>query len=50
MEIALPLTKEGRETLIGFADGDGRYLLTLAEEVFQTPIKDPLDLVMSIII
>jgi len=43
MEIALPLTKEGRETLIGFADGDGRYLLTLAEEVFQTPIKDPLD-------
>jgi len=31
---ALPLETSGRETLIGFADGDGRYLLTLADEVF----------------
>lgn len=30
----LPLDESGRETLIGFADGDGRYLLTLADEVF----------------
>ncbi len=31
---ALPLDASGRDTLIGFADGDGRYLLTLADEVF----------------
>ena len=30
----VPLDESGRETLIGFADGDGRYLLTLADEVF----------------
>ena len=30
----IPLDESGRETLIGFADGDGRYLLTLADEVF----------------
>lgn len=30
----LPLDDSGRETLISFADGDGRYLLTLADEVF----------------
>ena len=43
VEAVLPLTKEGRETLIGFADGDGRYLLTLAEEVFSLSVKEPLD-------
>jgi len=43
MGTKLPLTKEGRETLIGFADGDGRYLLTLAEEVFSLSVKEPLD-------
>lgn len=32
---SLPLDPSGRETLIGFADGDGRYLLTLADEVFM---------------
>ena len=42
MEAKLPLTPEGRETLIGFADGDGRYLLTLAEEVFSLSVKEPL--------
>ncbi len=39
----LPLTKEGRETLIGFADGDGRYLLNLAEEIFALSPPKPLD-------
>ena len=43
MDTKLPLTKEGRETLIGFADGDGRYLLTLAEEVFSLSVKEPWD-------
>jgi putative ATPase len=32
---ALPLTAEARETLIGMADGDGRAVLTLAEEVWR---------------
>ncbi len=39
----LPLTVDGRDTLIGFADGDGRYLLTLAEEVFSISTDTPLD-------
>ena len=39
----LPLTKDGRDTLIAFADGDGRYLLNLAEEIFALPKTDPLD-------
>ena len=30
----LPLGEEARETLISLADGDGRYLLTLVEQVF----------------
>ncbi|MEP3653969.1 MAG: replication-associated recombination protein A [Litorimonas sp.] len=30
----VPLDQSGRDTLIGFADGDGRYLLTLADEIF----------------
>jgi len=36
----LPLDPSGRETLIGFADGDGRYLLTLADEVFLSANND----------
>ena len=32
---ALPLTPEARAVLIGMADGDGRALLTLAEEVWR---------------
>ena len=43
MEAKLPLTNDGRETLMGFADGDGRYLLTLAEEVFSVAGDAPLD-------
>ena len=39
----LPLTPEGREALIGFSDGDGRYGLTLAEEIFAVNPKTPLD-------
>ncbi|MEM7731032.1 MAG: replication-associated recombination protein A [Pseudomonadota bacterium] len=31
---ALPVTDAARARLIAFADGDGRYLLTLADEVF----------------
>jgi len=40
---ALPLTPEGREALMGFSDGDGRYCLTLAEEVFAVNPTVPLD-------
>jgi len=39
----LPLTESGREALIGFADGDGRYLLTLAEEIFAVASDIPLE-------
>lgn len=34
MGAALPLDEEARETLKAMADGDGRYVLTLAEQVF----------------
>jgi len=30
----LALTRDGRDALIAFADGDGRYLLNLTEEIF----------------
>jgi len=33
-ERKLPLDENARETLISLADGDGRYLLTLVEQVF----------------
>jgi putative ATPase len=36
----LPLTTEARTALITMADGDGRYLLNLAEEVFATAPQD----------
>ena len=39
----LPLTKDGRDTLIAFADGDGRYLLNLAEEIFALGEQEDLD-------
>jgi len=39
----LPITKDGRDTLIGLADGDGRYFLNLAEEIFALSLKDKLD-------
>ncbi|HPF77798.1 MAG TPA: replication-associated recombination protein A [Alphaproteobacteria bacterium] len=37
----LPLTEEARETLKALADGDGRYLLTMAEQILGQ--KDILD-------
>ncbi|MDP9102454.1 MAG: replication-associated recombination protein A, partial [Pseudomonadota bacterium] len=41
---ALPLTAEAREALIAMADGDGRYVLTLAETLFAiAPGSTPLD-------
>lgn len=43
MERDLPLTKDGRDALIGFADGDGRYLLNLTEEIFALNPDAPLD-------
>lgn len=39
----LPLTPEGRAALIAMADGDGRYALTLAEELFAILTQAPLD-------
>jgi putative ATPase len=40
---ALPLDAEARTALIAMADGDGRYLLNLAEEVFALPEAATLD-------
>mgnify|MGYP003343522048 CR=1 FL=1 len=37
MERELPLTPEARQALTAMADGDGRYLLNLAEELLQRP-------------
>ncbi len=34
---ALPLTPEARQALLALADGDGRYLLTMAETLFALP-------------
>ena len=39
----LPLDDDARATLRAMADGDGRYALNLAEEVFQLGFKEPLD-------
>jgi putative ATPase len=39
----LPLTEDARIALCNLADGDGRYLLTLAEELFALHPKAPLD-------
>jgi putative ATPase len=39
---AAPLTPEAREALKAMADGDGRYLLNLAEELFQLGADRPL--------
>ncbi len=38
----LPLTKDARASLIRMADGDGRSVLTLAEEVWRAARKDEL--------
>jgi putative ATPase len=39
----LPLNLDGRIALCDLADGDGRYLLTLAEELFSLKTARPLD-------
>ena len=38
-----PVTQDGRAALLAFADGDGRHLLALAEEVFALAPPEPLD-------
>jgi putative ATPase len=40
----LPLEPEARAALMAMADGDGRYLLTLAETLFNIGSAKPLDL------
>jgi len=39
----LPLTDDARQTLRAMSDGDGRYLLNLAEEVAALKVEAPLD-------
>jgi putative ATPase len=39
----LPLTADARDTIKAMADGDGRYLLNLAEETASLKIVKPLD-------
>ncbi|MBU2380353.1 MAG: replication-associated recombination protein A [Alphaproteobacteria bacterium] len=39
----LPLTTEARQALLALADGDGRYLLTMAETLFALPAEPMLD-------
>src|ERR1700742_4879057 len=41
---ALPLEPEAREALVALADGDGRYLLTLAETLFNIGSAKPLSI------
>jgi putative ATPase len=40
---ALPLTPEARQALVAMADGDGRYVLSLAETLFAIGQDEPLD-------
>ncbi len=44
MQQALPLTDDARATLPAMADGDGRYILNLCEELFAANIKTPMDI------
>ncbi|WP_436357617.1 replication-associated recombination protein A [Brevundimonas sp. CEF1] len=37
MERPLPLTAEARQAMLALADGDGRYLLTMSEVLFDLP-------------
>ena len=43
MGAKLSLTDDARHALIGMADGDGRYLLNLAEEIFAVSGDKPMD-------
>nr|WP_221400947.1 replication-associated recombination protein A [Parvularcula dongshanensis] len=40
-DASLPLTKEGRASLLGMADGDGRFLLSLVESLRALPKGTP---------
>lgn len=40
---ALPLTADARSALRAMADGDGRYLLNMAEQIFTIETGSPLD-------
>ncbi len=44
MQRPLPLMPEARAALINMADGDGRYILNLAEQIFQLHKKGMLDI------
>jgi putative ATPase len=51
MGFSLPLNAEARIALIAMADGDGRYLLNMAEELFRLPpdiILDPVALTKAV--
>ena len=51
MGFSLPLNVEARIALIAMADGDGRYLLNMAEELFRLPpdiILDPAALTKAV--
>ena len=39
----LPLTPPAREALLAMADGDGRFVLTLAESLYAFGLSEPLD-------
>lgn len=42
-QVALPITAEAKLLLTQLADGDGRYLLNLCEELLAAGLKTPLD-------
>jgi putative ATPase len=51
MGFSLPLNAEARSALIAMADGDGRYLLNMAEELFRLPpdiVLDPAALTKAV--
>ncbi|MGX1587775.1 replication-associated recombination protein A [Brevundimonas diminuta] len=41
--LPLPLTPEARQAMLALADGDGRYLLTMSEVLFDLQDVEPLD-------
>ena len=43
MDKPLPLTPEARQAMLALADGDGRYLLTMSEVLFDLTDVAPLD-------
>lgn len=43
MDMRLPLTPEARQAMLVLADGDGRYLLTMSEVLFDLQDVEPLD-------